>query len=60
MTIQEFSVQLEQSQEGAPLLQALQALRTCPLEQLREISLAGWNPWMDSPRAVLDQPELRN
>lgn len=60
MTIQEFSVQLEKNQEGQSLLQALQTLRTCPLEQIQELSLAGWVPWMDAPQAVLDQPELRN
>ena len=49
MKIHEFADQLKKTDGLSPLLQALQALRRCSLDQLQadDDPVPGWNPWMD-------------
>ena len=47
MKIQQFADRLEQAHEPSPLLQALQALRACSLEQLGSSRFADWGVWME-------------
>ena len=52
MTIQHFAMRLEEKHAPSSLLQALQALRTRDLDQLRRPSpaAAGWTHW-EEPQA---------
>ena len=48
MTIQKFVELLEQKPTSSPLLKALQALRMCDLDQLRDKPLPEWVVWENS------------
>ena len=53
MTIKEFAAQLKKTDNLSPLLQGLQALRRCSLDQLQaDDPVPGWNPWMDEGGAT--------
>lgn len=69
MTIQQFAQQLEQKGSPSPLLEALQAVRACDLDQLRGPGnglQCGWIVWEDdgggaqTPQAYVMRPELRS
>jgi hypothetical protein len=68
MTIQQFAEQLKQTGDLPPLLEAVQALRTRDLDQLRgprEGLFAGWTVWEEdslaqTPKADVTRLELRN
>ncbi len=57
MTIQQFAAQLKQEEGAAPLLQSLQALRKCSLDQVWAAveENDGWIPW-----GVAATPETSN
>jgi hypothetical protein len=67
MTIQQFANQLQQVEES-PLRAALQSIRSCDLDQLREQNglQCGWVVWEDdgglaeTPQTYVLRPELRS
>ena len=69
MDIQQFAKQLEQEAGPSQLMEALQALRTCSVDQLRDRMRGGllldWTPWSDdglaqTPQIYVQRPELRS
>lgn len=68
MTIQQFANQLQQGEDLSPLVAALQAIRSCDLDQLREPEglQCGWVVWEDdggiaeTPQTYVLRPELRS
>lgn len=68
MTIHQFAKHLEQEGDLSPLLEAVQALRACELDQIRrpkEGLYAGWVVWEEeglaqTPQTLVTRPELRN
>ena len=69
MTIEQFAKSvLEQEKNTPPLLQALQALRSSDLDQIRDpgngLLCDGWIPWgndtpAQTPQSYVKKPELR-
>ena len=68
MTIEQFAKSLLEPKNPSPLLQALDALRSCDLDQLRnpeQLSFNGWIPWGEdtpaqNPQSYVKRPELRS
>jgi hypothetical protein len=69
MDIQQFAKQLEQEAGPSQLMEALQTLRMCSADQLRDRMRGGlmldWNPWSDhglaqTPQIYVKRPELRS
>ena len=67
MTMEQFAQSMSTMEEKpSPLLQALQALRSCELDEIRDSSglFCDWIPWGDdtpaqTPQIYVKRPELR-
>ena len=66
MTMEQFAKSMLEQENPSPLLQALQALRSRNLEQVRENGyFLDWTPWSGNspaqpPQIYVMKPEIRN